>query len=298
MDQFDVVRDYYRALNRADVHAVAALYDPQCVTENVFQDDGHLIVRGRDENQRRLEKLVSEFAPGQDDGGYFRVRTIGGIGTGWGWVQADWSRRLVVRATGHVLAINGYSHFLVEDGLIRRHRSVASSRTSDAPPRPSDSPRHYPERPVVGVGAVVMVSEADRAAIGWSQAIAEPAVVLIKRRFEPLAGQWSLPGGMLEIGETLESGVAREIAEETGLAVHVGPVVDVFDRILFDQDQRVRYHFVLIDYLCRPVSGRLQSGSDVSDVTLADPRNLDEFALTAKAINVIERALGMRELDI
>ena len=96
---------------------------------------------------------------------------------------------------------------------------------------------------------------------------------------------------MLEIGETLESGVAREIAEETGLAVQVGPVVDVFDRILFDQDQRVRYHFVLIDYLCRPVSGRLQFGSDVSDVVLADPLSLGEYGLTAKAINVIERAL-------
>jgi ADP-ribose pyrophosphatase YjhB (NUDIX family)/ketosteroid isomerase-like protein len=293
MDQFDVVRDYYRALNRADVEAVASLYDPQCVTENVFQDDGHLIVRGRDENRRRLAHLVSEFAPGHDDGGYFRVRTIGGIGTGWGWVQADWSRRLVVRATGHVLATHGYSHFLVEDGLIRRHRSVASSRSPEAPPRSPDSPRHYPERPVVGVGAVVMVSEADRAEIGWSEALPDPAIVLIKRRFEPLAGQWSLPGGMLEIGETLEAGVAREIAEETGLAVRVGPVVDVFDRILFDHDQRVRYHFVLIDYLCRPVAGNLQAGSDVSDVTLADPRDLAEFGLTAKAVNVIERAVGL-----
>jgi ADP-ribose pyrophosphatase YjhB (NUDIX family)/ketosteroid isomerase-like protein len=298
MDQFDVVRDYYRALNRADVRAVAALYDPDCVTENVFQDDGHVLVRGRDENQRRLEHLVSEFAPGQDDGGYFHVRTIGGIGTGWGWVQAEWSRRLIVRATGHVLATYGYSHFLVEDGLIRRHRSVASSRAPEPPSRPSDSPRHYPERPVVGVGAVVLVRESDRAAIGWDAPISEPAIVLIKRRFEPLAGQWSLPGGMLEIGETLEAGVAREIAEETGLAVRVGQVVDVFDRILFDQDQRVRYHFVLIDYVCRAVSGRLQAGSDVSDATLADRRSLGEFGLTSKAINVVERALEITSLDI
>jgi 8-oxo-dGTP diphosphatase len=298
MDQFDVVREYYRALNRADVDAVAALYDPVCVTENVFEDDGHLIVRGRDENRLRLAQLVSEFAPGHDDGGYFRVRTIGGIGTGWGWVQADWSRRLVVRTTGHVLTTRGYSHFLVEDGLIRRHRSVASPARENEPPlRSPESLRHYPERPVVGVGAVVVVTDADRAAIGWSESVPrEGAVVLIKRRFEPLAGQWSLPGGMLEIGETLESGVAREIAEETGLAVQVGPVVDVFDRILFDQDQRVRYHFVLIDYLCRPVSGRLQFGSDVSDVVLADPQSLGEYGLTAKAINVIGRALTLEDI--
>ena len=293
MDQFDVVREYYRAFNRADMDSVASLYDPLCVTENVFQDDGQLFVRGRDENRMRLAQLVDEFAPGHDDGSYFRVRTIGGIGTGWGWVQANWSRRLVVRATGHVVSTNGYSHFLVEDGLIRRHRSVASTEPAAKPaPRASDSPRHYPERPVVGVGAVVMVTDVDRAAIGWHERLPSAgAVVLIKRRFEPLAGQWSLPGGMLEIGETLESGVAREIAEETGLAVQVGPVVDVFDRILFDEDQRVRYHFVLIDYLCRPVSGRLQFGSDVSDVVLADPLNLGEYGLTAKALNVIERAL-------
>ena len=218
------------------------------------------------------------------------MRTIGGICTGWGWVLANWSRRLVVRATGHVLTTNGYSHFLVEDGLIRRHRSVASAKetTEPAPRAAEGSPRHYPERPVVGVGAVVMVTDADRAAIGWSGPLPAPgAVVLIKRRFEPLAGQWSLPGGMLEIGETLESGVAREIAEETGLGVEVGPVVDVFDRILFDQDQRVRYHFVLIDYLCRPVSGRLQFGSDVSDVVLADPHELGKYGLTAKAEHVI-----------
>jgi ADP-ribose pyrophosphatase YjhB (NUDIX family) len=96
-------------------------------------------------------------------------------------------------------------------------------------------------------------------------------VVLIKRRYEPLAGQWSLPGGTLEVGETLEAGAAREILEETGLVVEVGPVIEVFDRILVDPDQRVRYHFVLIDYLCRPIGGALQHGSDVDAVTLADP---------------------------
>ena len=77
--------------------------------------------------------------------------------------------------------------------------------------------RTYPERPIVGVGAVILV---------------DGKVVLIKRRFEPLAGQWSLPGGTLEVGESLEAGTAREILEETGLVVEVGPVIEVFDRIL------------------------------------------------------------------
>lgn len=138
--------------------------------------------------------------------------------------------------------------------------------------------RCYPERPIVGVGAVVLV---------------DGKVVLIKRRYEPLAGQWSLPGGTLEVGETLEAGAAREILEETGLVVEVGPVIEVFDRILVDPDQRIRYHFVLIDYLCRPIGGALQHGSDVDDVTLADPDDLARYALTTKATAIIRRALEL-----
>jgi len=141
------------------------------------------------------------------------------------------------------------------------------------------STRAYPDRPFVGVGAVI-VDGAGR-------------VLLVKRRFEPLAGQWSLPGGTLEIGESLEAGVAREMREETGLEVAVGPVVDVFDRILLDTDGRVRYHFVLIDYLCRPIGGSLVAGSDVADAVLADPGALAPFRLTPKAISVIDRALTL-----
>jgi ADP-ribose pyrophosphatase YjhB (NUDIX family) len=138
------------------------------------------------------------------------------------------------------------------------------------------SPRLYPERPIVGVGAVIV--DAGR-------------VVLIKRRFEPLAGQWSLPGGTLELGETLEAGVAREMLEETGLVVEVGPVVEVFDRIMLDPDTRVRYHFVLIDYLCRPVGGTLAAGSDVEDAVWADPSDLAGYHLTDKARAVVARGM-------
>jgi 8-oxo-dGTP diphosphatase len=143
--------------------------------------------------------------------------------------------------------------------------------------------RSYPERPIVGVGAVVIV---------------DGKVVLIRRRYEPLAGQWSLPGGTLEVGETLEAGAAREILEETGLVVEVGPVIEVFDRILVDPDHRVRYHFVLIDYLCRPIGGALQHGSDVDDVTLADPAALEPYGLTAKATAIIRRALQMSAVEL
>lgn len=136
--------------------------------------------------------------------------------------------------------------------------------------------RQYPERPIVGVGAVI---------------VGEGKVLLVKRKYEPLKGQWSLPGGMVEIGETLEAALAREMLEETGLRVDVGPVIEVFDRIMRDEARRVRYHFVLIDYLCWPAGGSLQAGSDVEEAIWADPGMLGDYALTEKAISVIERGL-------
>lgn len=138
--------------------------------------------------------------------------------------------------------------------------------------------REYPPRPIVGVGAVI---------------VRDGRVVLIRRRFEPLAGQWSLPGGTLELGETLEAGVAREMLEETGLVVEVGPVIEVFDRIMYDEARRVRYHFVLVDYLCWPVSGDLRAGSDVDDAVFAAAEELGRYGLTNKARAVIERGLQL-----
>lgn len=295
MDQFDVVRTFYRALNRGEIEAAAALYDPACVTENAFPDQEG-VLRGREANAERLRAFAREFEGALDGGCRFQVRTIGGIGTGWGWVQAEWLERVRHRGSGDVRQFSGYSHFLVEDGRIRRHRTVAQAEDAATPPaaeRPR-SERHYPTRPVVGIGAVILVTGADRVRIGEPAANGPGAgVVLIRRRFEPLANQWSLPGGTLEVGETLEAGVAREIGEETGLSVDVGPVVDVFDRILFDDAGRVRHHFVLVDYLCRPSGGRLRGGSDVSDATIADPAALGRYEMTAKAQAVIARALAM-----
>ena len=138
--------------------------------------------------------------------------------------------------------------------------------------------RQYPERPVVGVGAVIVRSD---------------QVLIVRRRYEPLAGRWSLPGGALELGETLEAGVAREMREETGLEVEVGPVIEVFDRILLDQERRVRYHFVLVDYLCWPVAGTLQAGSDVDSALFIAPAGLGPYDLTPKARAVIDRGLEL-----
>jgi ADP-ribose pyrophosphatase YjhB (NUDIX family) len=107
-----------------------------------------------------------------------------------------------------------------------------------------------------------------------------------------LAGEWSLPGGAVEVGETLEQAMAREVSEETGLAVSVGPTIDVFDRIFRDDEGRVRYHYVLIDYVCRVASGTLRAGSDVSDVAIADHHSLEPFALRPKTLDVIAAAVG------
>ena len=149
--------------------------------------------------------------------------------------------------------------------------------------------RFYPERPVVGVGAVVRVTAEDAAALRLPSA----GVVLIKRRHQPLAGEWSLPGGGVEIGETLQTAVAREVEEETGLVVEVGEVIEVFDRIMLDDQQRVQYHFVLVDYVCRPLGGRLLAGSDAEDIRIVDPAALESLGLTAKAVSVIGRGMAL-----
>ena len=139
--------------------------------------------------------------------------------------------------------------------------------------------RKYPDRPYVGVGAVIVDGG---------------NVLIVKRKYDPLAGQWSLPGGGVELGETLEDSIVREMREETGLEIEVGPVIEVFDRITRDDDGEVRYHFVLVDYLCWPVGGDLHASSDVEDARFVDPSELPHYNLTKKAIEVIARAL---ELD-
>jgi ADP-ribose pyrophosphatase YjhB (NUDIX family) len=111
--------------------------------------------------------------------------------------------------------------------------------------------RDYPERPIIGIGAVI---------------VHRNRMLLVRRATEPLKGEWSVPGGMLELGEKLRDGVRREVLEETGLKVEPGDVLDVFDSIFRDEKGRTQYHYVLIDYLCRLVSGEAQAGSDVSEV--------------------------------
>ena len=139
--------------------------------------------------------------------------------------------------------------------------------------------RHYPARPIVGVGAVILDG---------------PRVLLVRRAHEPLKGEWSLPGGAVELGETLEAALAREVIEETGLDVVVGPVVEVLDRVQRAADGRVEYHFVIVDYLCTVRAGVVKHGSDASDVRWVSVSELAAHRVTEKAIEVILKAVGLQ----
>jgi mutator protein MutT len=271
-DPFALVRAWFDALNRDDLSALLALY-----AADAEMDDDRGVARGRTEIGAALAARVAATAGAFEDGGRRRLRTMARIESG---LSIEWIARERVLATDVVETATGYDHFFVADGLIRRQREVRHAADAAALPVDDAAPstRRYPDRPVVGVGAVI---------------VDEDRVVLIKRRFEPLAGQWSLPGGTLELGETLAAGVAREVVEETGLDVDVGDVVEVFDRILLDPGARVRYHFVLIDYLCRPRGGTLSAGSDVADARWVRPADLASYRLTPKATAVVERALAL-----
>lgn len=126
--------------------------------------------------------------------------------------------------------------------------------------------REYPERPIVGVGAVIF------------EVGAAPRVLLVQRGHAPMQGEWSLPGGALEVGETLEQGVKREVLEETGLIVEPLAMVEVFDRIARDETGRVQFHYVLVDYLCRITGGSAACASDAVDLRWAALDELDAIA--------------------
>ena len=280
LDPLDLVRAFFRALNAGDLAAFDRLYAADCRIEHVFVDDDG-VYQGSDTVCAMWADELARREGALPGGARVEVTRVAGIESGWGWVRADWVSADCDRSGGAPRHAVGHSHFWIEDGRIRRHRSVR--RELAAPPDPGaplpSSERQFPSRPIVGVGAVIVTSD--------------HRVVLVKRTREPLAGQWSLPGGTLELGETLEAGTAREILEETGLVVDVGPVVDVFDRILVDDAGGVRYHFVLIDFLCRPRAGTPTAGSDVSAVILADPGDLARFHVADKARDVVARAMGM-----
>ena len=136
--------------------------------------------------------------------------------------------------------------------------------------------REYPDRPIVGVGAVI---------------VNEGRVLLVKRGSPPMLGQWTIPGGVVELGETLRVAAEREAREETGLIVQAGEVIEVIDRILPGKDGRTQYHYVLVDFLCRVLEGELSAASDAADVAWASEGELERFKLEKTAVEVISKAI-------
>ena len=134
--------------------------------------------------------------------------------------------------------------------------------------------REFPDHPLVGVGGVV---------------IHRGHVLLIRRGGEPLKGEWSLPGGLVELGEDLAEAARRELKEETGLDVEPLEILTVFDRI-FREGRRVRYHFVIVDFACRLKGGRLAPASDVLDARWVRREDLPDYRLTEKATSVAVQA--------
>jgi ADP-ribose pyrophosphatase YjhB (NUDIX family) len=138
--------------------------------------------------------------------------------------------------------------------------------------------REYPDRPVVGVGGVV---------------IHNSCVLLIRRGSPPLHGEWSIPGGTLELGESILEGIRRELQEETGIEVRVLGLIEVFDRIFRDSAGRIQYHFVIVDHLCELISGSASAASDVSDTAWVREDELGKYSLTEVATRVVRKAFAM-----
>jgi 8-oxo-dGTP diphosphatase len=139
--------------------------------------------------------------------------------------------------------------------------------------------RSHPPRPIVGVGGVVISGE---------------SVLLVRRGKPPLEGQWSIPGGALEVGETVRDGVMRELMEETGIEVRVLDLIEVFERITRDSAGRTEYHYVILDYLCAKAGGEARAGSDAGEVAWAAEADLAKYSLAPSALYVIRKAFQMQ----
>src|SRR5712672_639667 len=162
---------------------------------------------------------------------------------------------------------------------MKRKPSTRESMPRDSTPskkiRSESSKREYPDRPIVGVGAVI---------------VDQGRVLLVKRGSPPLLGEWSLPGGVVELGETLRAAAEREAHEETGLIVKAGEVLEVLDRIIPGKNAAPQYHYVLIDFLCIVEGGQLRAGGDAADVRWTTQAEMSTYNLESSALDVIRKA--------
>ena len=139
--------------------------------------------------------------------------------------------------------------------------------------------RDYPDRPILGVGAVI---------------IHEGRALIVQRAYEPRRGEWTVPGGVLEIGETLRAGTEREVLEETGLVVTAGDVIDVFESIWPDANGTTEFHYVLVDFMCELVSGELKPATDVADARWITPDELGTSNLIGKTAVAIRKGFEQK----
>jgi ADP-ribose pyrophosphatase YjhB (NUDIX family) len=137
----------------------------------------------------------------------------------------------------------------------------------------------YPVAPVVGVGAVI---------------VRDGRALVIRRAHEPRKGEWSLPGGRVELGETLVEALRREMKEETGLDIEVGPTLEVFDRVHRDTQGRVRYHFVIVDYVCAPAGGVEQAGDDAAALAWVTADEIASYGINRHAADLIRKGLALQ----
>ncbi|MCS7117069.1 MAG: NUDIX hydrolase [Nitrososphaerota archaeon] len=134
--------------------------------------------------------------------------------------------------------------------------------------------RIYPDRPIAAVGAVIKK---------------EDKVLLVKRRFEPGVGKWSIPGGLIELGEKVHDAVVREVREEVGLVVKIERLIDVVDNIVYDEEGRIKYHYVIADYLVCPISGELKTSDEVVELKWVTKEDLKGLDLTRTCRRLLEQ---------
>lgn len=134
--------------------------------------------------------------------------------------------------------------------------------------------RQYPSQPLIGVGAIIMNRN---------------KMLIVKRANEPAKGLWSVPGGVVELGEQLHEALKREVKEETGLEVDIERLVDAVDNIVFNEEGRIQYHYVLLDYLCRPRGGALKAADDVHDIQWVPLEALQSLPITPSLNRVIAK---------
>ncbi|MEM3626680.1 MAG: NUDIX hydrolase [Candidatus Bathyarchaeia archaeon] len=134
--------------------------------------------------------------------------------------------------------------------------------------------RLYPDQPIVGVGAVI---------------ICDGKILLEKRKNEPGKGKWSIPGGLVELGESLEQTVIREVKEETGLDVADPEIIDVVDTISVDENGRIKYHFVIVDYFLKLKGGTLKAADDAEELKWVELDEVENYDLTKTIRSFFER---------